>query len=768
MEHDSGSESDASISKAWLERFGRCVPDGGAALGETQRQGEKPVKSSKRCGVIFDAASSQTSVPYPESKDEWESLINVLRLVTQVRRRLEGLKELGEIPAEEFHYLYSVIDNEVANLDKANAEAGFKACEETQPEVFRRKAFCESLAKEIEELEKAILNGEAAKKRLGVAPKEKEGAEELREQAQHERDKKRGLGLLPLLSGALQSSDRLVPRTWNGSDYACKCYVGDECWPGEGSWTELNSTVGGNLTTFEGPLGTVSTYDAAACAEATANFMSQQWTVEQPAALLWTYFTNDTCRPTQNPAGSCTLGYYGVYVIEAHTKEHVKAGVDFARENNLRLIIRNTGHDFIGRSTGWGALVINTHSFQDVEFTDQYTGPGGYAGGAVTIGAGVQGRALLAEAHAQDPPVQVMTGECPTVGVAGGLVQGGGHGPLTPLHGMVADTALSFEVVTASGEILTANSDENPDLFWALKGGGPGAFAVVLSVTLKTFPEQKSAGVIVNINSTLTQNETLFWEGVRSFHKYSNDFVGAGLYVYFELMAMRLHIQPFVGVGKTLAEVQDLLKPMFDELDAQGVPYDTAGKEFDTLWDLYIDLFEDEGAGASALTGGWMFSHQDVAENNDEIVEAFKTVISPREDLAYQGGIIGHLWDAGHSTPMSNSATHPRFRNATDFSIAILPVPVGASWEQKQDLQNVLTNVQDEAMRKAGPNGCAYVNEGDPFQPDWQDHFWGSEYPELLRIKNEWDPEGVFYTVSTPGTEDWEVIEYGTRLCRKV
>ncbi|RYP62196.1 hypothetical protein DL771_009828 [Monosporascus sp. 5C6A] len=588
-----------------------------------------------------------------------------------------------------------------------------------------------------------------------------------------------GLGLLPLLSEALPSSHRLVPRTWNGSDYACKCYVGDECWPGEGSWAELNSTVGGNLIvnlppgapcyeTFEGPLGTVSTYDAAACAEVTANFMSQHWTDDQPAALMWTYFTNDTCRPTADPAGSCTLGYYGVYVIKAQTKEHIKAGVDFARENNVRLIIRNTGHDFIGRSTGWGALVINTHSFQDVEFTDKYTGPGGYTGGAVTIGAGVQGRALLAKAHAQDPPVQVMTGECPTVGVAGGLVQGGGHGPLTPLHGMVADTALSFEVVTASGELLTTNSDENPDLFWALKGGGPGAFAVVLSATLKTFPEQKSAGVIVNINSTLTQNETLIWEGVRSFHKYSNNFVGAGLYVYFEIMAMRFQVQPFVGVGKNLAEVQDILKPMFDEFDAQGVPYDTSGKEFDTLFDLYVDLFEDEGAGSSALTGGWMFSHQDVAENNDEIVEAFKTVISPREDLAYQGGIIGHLWDAGHSTPVSNSATHPRFRNSTDFSIAILPVPVGASWEQKEDLQNVLTNIQDEALRKAGPNGCAYVNEGDPFQPDWQDHFWGSEYPELLRTKKKWDPEGVFYTVSTPGTEDWEVIEYGTRLCRKV
>lgn len=135
--------------------------------------------------------------------------------------------------------------------------------------------------------------------------------------------------------------------------------------------------------------------------------------VEQPSALLWTYFTNDTCRPTQNAAGSCTLGFYGLYTIEAKTKEHIKAGVDFARENNLRLIIRNTGHDFIGRSTGWGSLVINTHGFQDVEYTAEYSGPGDYTGTAVTIGAGVQAQALLADANAQDPPVLVVTGECP-------------------------------------------------------------------------------------------------------------------------------------------------------------------------------------------------------------------------------------------------------------------------------------------------------------------------------------------------------------------
>jgi hypothetical protein len=97
----------------------------------------------------------------------------------------------------------------------------------------------------------------------------------------------------------------------------------------------------------------------------------------------------------------------------AKTNAHVKEGINFARKNNLRLIVRNTGHDFLGRSTGWGALIINTHSFRDYKFIKSWNGPGAYKGPAVTMGAGTQGRDFLRIAHAQQPPQVVMTGECP-------------------------------------------------------------------------------------------------------------------------------------------------------------------------------------------------------------------------------------------------------------------------------------------------------------------------------------------------------------------
>lgn len=67
----------------------------------------------------------------------------------------------------------------------------------------------------------------------------------------------------------------------------------------------------------------------------------------------------------------------------------------------------------MGRSTGFGSLIVNTHSFKSVEWIKKYTGPGDWTGSAATVGAGVQGRELYRQAFAQDPKVVIVGGECP-------------------------------------------------------------------------------------------------------------------------------------------------------------------------------------------------------------------------------------------------------------------------------------------------------------------------------------------------------------------
>lgn len=73
-----------------------------------------------------------------------------------------------------------------------------------------------------------------------------------------------------------------------------------------------------------------------------------------------------------------------------------------------------------------------------------------------------------------------------------------------------ADNVLEFEVVTAACEYQVANVNTDTDLFWVLAGGGPSAFAVVLSTTFRTFEDGPSTGAILNVNATHATKETLF------------------------------------------------------------------------------------------------------------------------------------------------------------------------------------------------------------------------------------------------------------------
>ncbi|KAM5347626.1 hypothetical protein ACJ41O_007450 [Fusarium nematophilum] len=142
---------------------------------------------------------------------------------------------------------------------------------------------------------------------------------------------------------------------------------------------------------------------------------------------------------------------------------------------------------------------------------------------------------------------------------------------------VTADNVLAFEAVTTSGQYVAANADQNADLFWALKGGGPSTYAVILSVTIKTFSDVRSTGAT----------------GVSILHKWANRFVDNGLYAYVEVLAGHfLRVRPFVA-GQSTAELQAILDPFLAELRERVVPFDFTIKEFPTFFDLYLDLFED-------------------------------------------------------------------------------------------------------------------------------------------------------------------------------
>lgn len=92
--------------------------------------------------------------------------------------------------------------------------------------------------------------------------------------------------------------------------------------------------------------------------------------------------------PENGPEGNCTMGGFPVYSVNASTVAQVQLAVNFARNLNLRLVIKNTGHCYLGKSSGAGALSIWTHNLKDIEYFAAYDGPG-YKGPALKVAAGV-------------------------------------------------------------------------------------------------------------------------------------------------------------------------------------------------------------------------------------------------------------------------------------------------------------------------------------------------------------------------------------------
>lgn len=109
-----------------------------------------------------------------------------------------------------------------------------------------------------------------------------------------------------------------------------------------------------------------------------------------------------TCQVTTDPTQNCTLGAFPYYAVNVSSVFQVQLAVNFARSFNLRLVIKNTGHDFSGKSGGAGALSIWTHNLKEVEYIEEYSGAdSGYHGPAFKAGAGVQAFEIYKEAYAR-------------------------------------------------------------------------------------------------------------------------------------------------------------------------------------------------------------------------------------------------------------------------------------------------------------------------------------------------------------------------------
>ncbi|RSL67956.1 hypothetical protein CEP54_003037 [Fusarium duplospermum] len=546
----------------------------------------------------------------------------------------------------------------------------------------------------------------------------------------------------------------------------CKSMPGDLLWPGKLVWKVFDLLTGGALIKTV-PFGAVcfpgEHYDADKCSRIVDNWTNSDTHDEDPTANMYPLYEGNACLPQDagKEGATCQLGGLPVYSVKATSVSQIQLAVNFARSLNLRLVIRNTGHDFLGKSTGAGSLNIWTHHLKKIELLKAYKSAGSYSGPALKVGAGVQVFELYEAANKYG--YTAVGGECRTVGVAGGFTAMGGHSPMSPIAGLGSDQVLSVDIVTPDGHFITANEKENAEIFWAVRGGGGATFGVVTSLTVRVWPKMTFSGVTWSLSSEEAGiSKDLFWEAMRiywaKFPEYNDNHTygystlfsaGPGKYLW--------SMKPWLVPGMELSEFKTMVSPLFKEWKEIGFEIEPEWFTHDNFYDTWKNHFPTESVGASTVRTASRL----IPRKNFEDVELLNKTMDAVQSIVEDGSVlIQYNINGAAPKNVASSALNPAWRDASMFAI------VGAGWSADSSPAEILatnkkiTNDWMERLREVTPGSGGYGNEGDVMEPNFGQSFYGSEnYKRLYALKKKLDPWGVFYAPTAVGSEDWEIVQ---------
>lgn len=413
-------------------------------------------------------------------------------------------------------------------------------------------------------------------------------------------------------------------------------------------------------------------------------------------------------------------------IVRCRTPEEVAEAIASARARDLPLAVRGGGHNVAGFATVEEGVVIDLGPMREVRVDQRRR--------EATVGGGA--RLADLDAATQAHGLVVPTGLVSETGVAG-LTLGGGMGWLRGKWGLACDNLVGAEVVLADGRIVRTDADENPDLLWALRGGG-GNFGVVTRFRFRAHelgPEVACAFVLHDGRGDGRQDALRYF---RDFCARAPDEVAPIVSVGqvppgFEFLPEEMEGTPFALMGAMFAgppsEGEAVLEPLrsFAKplVDLSGrMPYVEAQRAF------------DEDYPAHELRYYWKSANLQVLDDPliDTIVEHADRQPSPRStvDLWHVGGAVARV-------PEEDAAYAGR-----DVGFLLNPE---ANWDDPADDEANIAWARDllDAVRERS-DARMYLNfpgfhEGGT---ETMRTTWGDKYERLRSIKRRVDPENVF------------------------
>ncbi len=405
-------------------------------------------------------------------------------------------------------------------------------------------------------------------------------------------------------------------------------------------------------------------------------------------------------------------------IAQCGTPADVAEALQYAGDHQLAVAVRAGGHSVAGMSTNDGGLVVDVRPMKAITVDP--------ATRTVTAGAGVTWGEF--DRATQVHGLASTGGRASTTGVAG-FTLGGGSGWLERSYGFACDNLLSVDLVTASGERITASGQENLDLFWALHGGG-GNFGVATSFTFQLH----ELGPLVYAGLLLWPGDaaTDIAHGFREIALAAPDAVGTSL-VYLVAPA-----EPFVPadmVGKMAAGVAYLYAGDPAEGVEQAAPFRKLGPAVDLVSGMGYADFQCMIDDPPDLYNYWSADYH--AELSDEaidiIVDSARQLPGPHsQQLVVRWG--GAVASGGPATPLRNR----------DANWVTHPFGLAETREGGQKAREWVKKFRHHIAPYA--TGGVWLNYvGDEGEGRIRAAYGDDNYARLARVKAEFDPHNVFH-----------------------
>jgi FAD/FMN-containing dehydrogenase len=418
---------------------------------------------------------------------------------------------------------------------------------------------------------------------------------------------------------------------------------------------------------------------------------------------------------------SRTVMYGGIdkkpaVIVRARNAGDVKQAVNFARDNGLELAVRSGGHSAAGHSTTEGGLVVDLREMTSIEIDA--------AGKTAWAEAGAT--ALEVSKAATDQGLVVGFGDAGSVGL-GGITTGGGVGYLSRKFGLTIDSLVAAEVVTADGRVVEADATHEPDLFWAVRGGG-GNFGVITRFKFKLSPLPEFTGGMMCIPAT---PETIAGFVAAAEAASENlgtignvmpappmPFLPADQHGKLVILAMMAYAGPADEAEKALKPFRDLAKPLADFVKPGP----------------YLSMYppEDPDYHPTAVAKNLFVDHVGKPEA-ETIVKTLN-----ESDASLRVAQIRVLGGAVNRVPADATAYAHRK--------AKIMLNVAAFYDGAADKPKKLAWV--DAFAKALDQGdkAAYVNfVADEGAERVKAAYPGATWDRLRKIKKQYDPQNLFH-----------------------